>query len=188
MTKRLLYFFRQQDEEELSDWLLERFPSLKFIDGDRWPTSEPPLAGGIHLCSNPYVFFWPSELVHRLPSLVLPLARQLNGMLFQGPTAGPVLQFQRCRERNDELDMGQLAVTVEDHDDPVGAQFLSVIALMKRRYACRLDVYSVTTGGKLNENLGGYLVGRSIQNSPTQSPRLKFSFGRDEYLICPRKS
>lgn len=184
MIKRALYFFRRQDEEELSLALVERFPSIKFVDGQRWPTSVPPLAEGIHLCTDSYVYFWPSDLVPELPSLLLPPARQISGLLYQGPTAGSVLQFQRCREKGGELDMGQLAVAIEDPQSPLAKFFLQLIEFMRKRYACRLDCYSSTSGTMLNENLGGYLVGKSIQAAPQQSPRLRIAFGRDDYLVC----
>ena len=184
MIKRAMYFFGRQDEEELSCALKERFPFLKFIDGQRWPTVEPPLVDGIHLCTDSYAYLWPSDLIPQLPTLLLSPASQLTGMLYQGPTAGPVISFQRCREQDAELQMGQLAVTIDDPHDALGRFYSQLVAFVKRRYACKMDCYSTRTEALLSENLGGYLAGKSIQRDPLRSPRLRLYFGRDDYLVC----
>ena len=93
MFKKALYFFTTDDEEEVSEALLRAFPCLKFVDGQRWQTAEPPLVTGIHKCKSGLAYLWPSDLVSELPFLELPAARRYGKIRYQGPTAGPVIQF-----------------------------------------------------------------------------------------------
>jgi len=162
--------------------LLEAFPSLQFIDGQRWPTAESPLVAGIHQCQSSLCYLWPSDLVPTLPFLELPPEQQYANIRIQGPTAGPVIQFCRCREKDGQLQFGKADATIEDPASPLGKWHAQVIAFLKKRYRCGLNCYSMN-GELLNMNLRDYLVGKSILNNPTTAPSLVLYLGRDEYLL-----
>jgi hypothetical protein len=183
MFKRALYFFAKEDEKEVSEALLQAFPGLKFVDGQRWPSADPPLAAGIHQCKSGLAYLWPSDLVPDLPFFKLPAAQRYANIRFQGPAAGPVIQFCRCLKKKGVLELGQANATIEDPSSPLGKWHAKVIALLKKRYRCGLDCYSSRTGELLTKNLRDYLVGQSIQDDPAAAPRLVFATGRDEYLV-----
>jgi hypothetical protein len=183
MFKRALYFFAKEDEKEVSEALLQAFPGLKFVDDQRWPTAVPPLVAGIHECKSGLAYLWPSDLVPELPYLELPAAGRYANIRFQGPAAGPVIQFCRCLKQNGFLAFGQASATIQDATSPLGKWHAKVIAFLKKRYRCELDCYSSRTGELLTKNLRDYLVGKSIQDNPATAPRLVLAMGRDEYLV-----
>jgi hypothetical protein len=183
MFKRALYFFAKEDEKEVSEALLQAFPGLKFVDDQHWPTACPPLAAGIHECNSGLAYLWPSDLVPELPFLELPAARRYANIRFQGPSAGPVIQFCRCRKKNGFLELGQADASIKDATSPLGTWHAKVIAFLKKRYRCGLDSYDSKTGELLKKNLRDFLVGKSIQDNSTSAPRLVLAMGRDEYLI-----
>lgn len=180
MKRRLTYFFTRSDEQDVSRALRESFPALKFIDGQRWRTAAPPTAEGIDLCKSSLVYLWPSDAVPELPSL------QRSPSEYQGPSSGPVMQFTRCAERDGSLELGQLSAFIEAADSPVGKAHGRVIGFLKKRYACPLDCYRSRTGGLLEANVRGHLVGPSLRTSPPNGPRLAMAFGREEHFV-PRE-
>jgi hypothetical protein len=188
MFKTALYFFTKDDEKEVSEALLQEFPGLKFVDGQHWPTAEPPLVAGIDKCKSGLAYLWPSDLVPALPFLELPAARRYANIRFQGPSAGPVIQFCRCLKKKGALEFGQASATVKDTTGPLGKWHVKVIALLKKRYRCGLDCYSSRRGELLKKNLRDYLVGKSIQDNPASAPRLVLAMGRDEYLVPTGKT
>lgn len=113
----------------------------------------------------------------------LPAAQRYANIRFQGPAAGPVIQFCRCRKKKGVLELGQANATIEDASSALGKWQAKVIAFLKKRYRCGLDCYSSRTGELLTKNLRDYLVGKSIQDDPAAAPRLVFATGRDEYLV-----
>lgn len=177
MFKRAIYFFGKEDEEEVSQALRDSFPLLRFVDGHRWPSADPPIAEGIHCCGSSLVYLWPSDLVPKLPS------KQLSQSEFQGPSSGPVIQFCRCAQKDRMLELGQLSAYIEDPHSPLGKSHARLVAFLKRRYTCKVDSYSSQTGKLLTRNIGGYLVGKFIQTDPVSAPRLVPAFGRDDYLV-----
>jgi len=184
MFKTAQCFFTENDEQEVSQALLQTFPSLKFVDGQHWPSAEPPLAVGIHQCKSGLAYLWPSDLVPKLPFRELPPSMQYGDVKFHGPSAGPVIQFCRCRKKRGVLEVGQLSATIQDIHPlpPLGKWLGKVVAFLKRRYRCGLDCHSAS-GTVLSKNLRGYLVGKSIQEDPAKAPRLVLGIGRDEYLL-----
>lgn len=188
MFKKALYFFAQEDEKEASEALLRAFPSLKFVDGQRWQTEVPPLVSGIDKCKSGIAYLWPSDLVSELPFRELPKERQYGEFRFQGPTAGPVIQFCRCLKKPGVIEFGQADASTSDANSPVWKYHAKVIAFLKKRYRCGLDCYSAQTGELLRKGLREYLVGKSIQNEPAKAPRLVLAVGRDEYLVPSAKS
>ncbi len=186
MKRRALYFFSRQDEAEVSDALRGAFPDLRFIDGVRWPTRETPLADGIDRCTSPLVYLWPADVVPALPSIPWPPPGASTGApaQFQGPSSGPVIQFERCTERDGELWMAQLAAFIEDPKSPLGQTITRILAFLKRRYACPLDCRHARTGELVRAGIRGYLVGRSLRASAAAArPRLVLAPGRDEYFV-----
>jgi hypothetical protein len=183
MFRRALYFFAKDDEKEVSEALLQEFPGLKFVDGQHWRTADPPLARGIDKCKSGLAYLWPSDLVPELPFLELPIARRYANIRFQGPSAGPVIQFCRCLKKKGALEFGQASASIKDATSPLGKWHVKVIAFLKKRYRCGLDCYSSRTGELLTKNLREYLVGKSIQDNPESAPRLLLAVGRDEYLV-----
>jgi hypothetical protein len=188
MFKKALYFFTTDDEEEVSEALLKTFPCLKFVDGQRWQTAEPPLVTGIHKCKSGIAYLWPSDLVPQLPFIELPKARQYGKIRFQGPTAGPVIQFCRCLKKPGVIEFGQADASTNDAKCPIWKSHAKVIAFLKKTYRCGLDCYSSRTGELLSQGIRDYLVGRSIQDRPAKAPRLVLAIGRDEYLVPSAKS
>jgi hypothetical protein len=183
MFKKALYFFAEEDEKEISEALLQEFPGLKFVDGQRWQTAEPPLAIGIHKCKSGIAYLWLSDLVPKLPFMELPKARQYGKIRFQGSTAGSVIQFCRCLRKPGVIEFGQADASSGDVNSPVWKSHAKVIAFLKKGYRCGLDCYSARTGKLLRMGLREYLVGRSIQDEPAKAPRLVLGIGRDEYLV-----
>jgi hypothetical protein len=188
MFKRALYFFTKDDEKEVSEALLQAFPGLKFVDGQHWVTADPPLAAGIHRCKSGLAYLWPSDLVAELPFLELPAARRYGNIRFQGPSAGPVIQFCRCLKKQGFIELGQASASIKDAASPLGKWHARVIAFLKKRYRCGLDCYDSRTGKLLKKNLRDYLVGKSIQDDPATAPRLVLATGRDAYLVWAGKT
>jgi hypothetical protein len=99
------------DEATLSTGLVELAPSTAFIDGQRWPSLEPPLRGSIASCEGREVYVWNRQLSPNLPTV--PLA----GGGVQGPISGPVIEFTRSLLDGDELLSGRIAAGFAADDE-----------------------------------------------------------------------
>jgi hypothetical protein len=190
MFKSAYYFFNEEDEEEVSKNLVARFPGLKFVNGQRWPTSEPPIVDGIHLCTSRSAYLWPSHLIPTLPCWELPPERQywcINlgvDIKFQGPTVGCVIQFLRCLQKNGQIQCGQMDATIDSKDDPVGKWQSQLINYLKKTYRWGVDCFKTETGELLTANIRDFLVGPSLRaKAPKLPPRMTCGIGRDTHVV-----
>jgi hypothetical protein len=190
MFKSAYYFFNEEDEEEVSKSLLARFPGLKFVNGQRWASSEPPIVEGIHKCTSGIAYLWPSHLVPTLPCWELPPERRYCDIRlrldikYQGPTVGCVIQFLRCLQKDGQIEFGQANATIESKDDPVGRWQTQLINFLKKQYRWGVDCIKTETGELLNGNERGFLVGPFLRaKDPKLPPRLTFGIGRDTHAV-----
>src|SRR6187431_487230 len=90
-------FLSVSDEDVFASRLRVLVPDVLFIDGQRWPTSIPPVHRLISACSANLVYIWSPAVCSELPCK--PLA---NGA-FQGPSSGLVVQFARSKQTDRAL-------------------------------------------------------------------------------------
>jgi hypothetical protein len=139
----------EDDEKAFSHALIAVDPSIRFIDGQRWPSSQPPLVASINAAKAPEVFIW-SPVV----APVLPWSMRPDGLV-QGPTSGPVIQFDRSVWRDAELRSGRIAAGYDDEDDEIVRFVRTVWQVMKQ-----------VTSGDLETLLGHrhpYRIGQSAK-------------------------
>jgi hypothetical protein len=103
MTKQLILFFTQKDEEVFSNLLKQQFPQTAFIDGVTWPSPKPPLKSSISECDSRIVAIWNTEA---MPSFLG--AVDVHGR-FNGPQSGFALQFMRSEIKENLLIDGRIA-------------------------------------------------------------------------------
>ena len=96
------------DEAAFSTALRAAIPDIRFIDGQRWPTAQPPQVGSIDQARSVEVFLWDPGVIPALPSVPRPSGD------FQGPIVGPVIQVERCALIDGELRSGSIAATAPD--------------------------------------------------------------------------
>lgn len=85
MKKSLYVFLQPTDEANLSTALRQLVPGIRFVDGTRWATPEPPLAASIEACRGRSVLLWDPALVPQLPS-----RRDHDGVHHLGPRTAVV--------------------------------------------------------------------------------------------------
>ena len=119
-ARQIALLMTSVDEAILSTGLLELASSIAFVDGARWPSSEPPLRGSIDSCTDREVLIWNRALSPNLPASALP-----DGT-YQGPGSGPVVQFLRCVMDGDELRSGRIAAGYAS-DDEARATFVEQV-------------------------------------------------------------
>lgn len=90
MTKQIQLFMTIEDERAISDAIRALVPQAAFVDGALWPTADPPLRNTIADCRESQGFVWNRAIYPTLPSA------PRNGA-FDGPRAGPVIEFTRSR-------------------------------------------------------------------------------------------
>ncbi len=102
------FFLTARDEATFSSALQAATPGIRFVDGQRWPTADPPLVASIDGAQLTEVLLWDSVNVPILPS-----AERSSGD-YQGPISGPVIQFERSRLIDGELRSGSIAWAAVD--------------------------------------------------------------------------
>lgn len=101
-------------------------PTIRFIDGQRWPSTEPPIVPSINAAKTPEVFVW-SPLV----APVLPMTLRPDGHV-QGPTSGPVIQYARSIWRDGELRSGRIAAGYDTENGQLARFVDTVWRVMKQ--------------------------------------------------------
>ena len=104
MMRQFQLFMTRGDEEDFFSALRFRRPQVAVIDGQVWPTPEPPVRSTMADCSSFQAYIWDRAAVRHLPN-----EPRLGGG-FQGPTTGGVVQWLRCRQKDGSLHSGSLAV------------------------------------------------------------------------------
>lgn len=61
-TRKMLTFLDADDEAALWAILKGLLPDLLLVDGDRWPTPNPPLAAAPSGCSDSRMFLWSPDV------------------------------------------------------------------------------------------------------------------------------
>jgi hypothetical protein len=107
MIKRVQTFMLLADEGAFSEAILQEDPSATFVDGQRWTAPAPPVKSSIAECTDRWVYIWSKAVAASLPFI----ERADGG--YDGPTAGPVIQFERSIMSGNELRSGRLAATIE---------------------------------------------------------------------------
>jgi hypothetical protein len=80
-----------EDEELFLAAVRARVADVAVIDGSRWPTASPPLVDRMSEARDSIVYLWSPSASRHLPII------ERAGM-FDGPNAGPVIQWERSRE------------------------------------------------------------------------------------------
>jgi hypothetical protein len=113
-------FLDTHDEKTFSEALLAAIPGIRFVDGQRWPSPDPPLIQSIDQAWSPEAFLWDPNVAASLPF------RRRDTGDYQGPVVGPVIQLDRCRHVGNELRSGSVAATYRP-DDTTSAAFVRVV-------------------------------------------------------------
>jgi hypothetical protein len=124
-TASTALFMTAVDEASFSAALLAAIPSVAFVDGQRWPSTDPPLVRTINLARQGEVFLWDRSLVNRLP-----IATSASGLV-QGPISGVVIQFERCRGSTSELWSGRIAAGWDETNEAMANFVNAVWAVIK---------------------------------------------------------
>ena len=172
--KSVQIFFSASDEAHVSQELLSVLPNLKFIDGQRWPSSDPPLKGSIDQCTSFTCYLWDASVVHELPSL--PLKQPYEDKLFQGPTSGLVMQYCRCIVRAGVLRKGDLGVGWDETNEPLDRVFKAIFKCFARFKGTKLRCIT-PQGEVLGRNIGGCLVGPDAKRFASTGGRFEASAG-----------
>ncbi len=120
MQKQVQIFLDPTDEIALTHSLREAIPSIRFIDGTRWPTPTPPSRPSIGECSDRRVFAWDPIACPALPALERP-----DGS-WDGPAVGPVAELTRSITGDGVLRSGRLAISYSG-DNPAIKRFLEAV-------------------------------------------------------------
>jgi hypothetical protein len=125
----------ERDEERFSDQLLATDPSIRFVDGQRWPSIEPPLIGSISAATQSEAYIWSVRVASALPY------RQRPDGVVEGPASGPVIQFLRSSWHEDELRSGRIAAGWNTENADAEDFIRTVWKVMKRVSTSDLETY-----------------------------------------------
>ena len=125
----------ERDEERFSGELVAADPSIRFVDGQRWPSTDPPTAPSINSAASSEVFIWSPTVAP-----VLPYMRRADGVV-EGPASGPVIQFARSAWREGELRSGRIAAGWNTDDLEIGRFVRIVWKVMKQVTSDDLETY-----------------------------------------------
>lgn len=103
-TKSLNLLLSPSDEVELDVALKKLVPSVVYIDGQRWPTELPPTKPTFLECQNSPIYLWDPTIDSQLPTKLLADGR------YQGPSSGMVIQYCRCRVKDNQMASGSLGI------------------------------------------------------------------------------
>ena len=166
------FFLTKSDERVFSQFLLKEYPSIKFVDDSRWPTSEPVICNSIDDCKSDYVFLWPSDIIEKLPTIP-------HGNEFDGPQSGVVMQFMRCREKNNGLLSGQIGVGFSEKNAWMGEWSKMVLKILSRMNASKLK-----TIGDNSFKTSDYVVGEGAITFLKNGGYLKYNSGTISYELA----
>ena len=154
MKRQLLLFMTPVDETAVSEALLREFPRMAFIDENVWSTPTPRLTNSISestaLLGN--VYLWNRALFPEIPVI-----KRADGR-FQGPGAGPVFQFLRCRREGSILRSASLAAGFNDDEvtPEIESYLKKVWRMFKSPATSRLYCVSAETGQIINPKVERY--------------------------------
>lgn len=129
-------FMTPVDEDVFASKLQEADSDIAFIDDQRWANPEPPLVPTISAANLRLVYIWNRAIAPQLRGLERP-----DGM-YQGPAAGPVIQFERSTMKDGELRSGSVSAGYDTADEPL-ARFVR-LAMDVLRHATFADVVTLT--------------------------------------------
>lgn len=152
--KQIQIFMNRRDEQEFTHSLLLSYPSIRILDGNIWPTSNPKICESINLCSDTVVYLWNEELSSDLPSIRRPDGR------FEGPISGVVIQFARCIEKNGMLLSGRIAAGYDTNNTRYAMFVNDVFKLVGRMTSKKLEAYDTSTGEVLRQTVSEYCVSK----------------------------
>jgi hypothetical protein len=144
VKRQLQLLLTTMDQAQLSHFLREQVPGLRFLDDNVW-ASRPVTRSGIEACSTGRVYLY-NQPLDSLPTITRP-----NGEL-EGPTAGCVIQLLRPVQREHVLFSGRIAVGHLDTDTAMRDFVQSVWKCVRR--VGRIGV--LRPDGRVDRN---YLVG-----------------------------
>jgi len=142
-VKQIWFFLTEDDEAAIADTLLERLPSVKFIDEWRWEQVDVPPVRPSPLDCDRMIGLWATDIV----AAVAGVARE-NGTV-DGPDIGAIVQWQRCQRLGNALRYGRWAAAYESSDKPVAA---FVRALWRVMDDCTTNKLVRTSGDLANPN------------------------------------
>ena len=163
MKKSLYAFLTPPDEAGLSAALRALVSDIRFVDGYRWPTPEPPIRPAIESCTNRTVLLWSPQV-----NPVLPFARDYDGVHFLGPRTGTVVALDRGIQRSSHLHPAWLAASWEE---PAMTHFVQQVwralrAIAPSPPAC----VDPLTGAILTERAPYFRVGRDAARWCLEAP------------------
>jgi hypothetical protein len=113
-TKQIEVCLAPSDELDLSMALLAIRPRIGFVDGVVFPTPSPLLRDSIDRCTTKsQVLLWEQSLFPELPVHLRPEGQ------FEGPNAGPVIQYLRPLFKGDRLASGRIAASGGIYPEPL---------------------------------------------------------------------
>ncbi len=116
------------DELEFSKELRKAVPQIRFIDDNVWDSPQPSVAETIAACKTHFAFIWNPFVMQELPSV-----RRGDGR-YEGPNAGPVIQYVRSLKSDGLLRSGSIAAGVDDADDNM-LRFANLVWRVLRKVA-----------------------------------------------------
>jgi hypothetical protein len=112
MLKRTEVLLLPSDEALIEDALRETYPQVCFIDQNAWENVEvPPVRRSIRDCG------WNAAIWNPGVAPVVRGTERPNGVV-DGPQVGPVIQWLRNRRRDERLEAGSWAASVDSGRDP----------------------------------------------------------------------
>lgn len=164
-------FLTKVDEETFSNQLREKYPSIKFVDDNRWDTPEPVLRHSIAECESNYAFLWPSDIFEELPFVA-------HGDKFDGPQSGVVMQLMRSRRIENSLLSGQLGVGFFENDIKMMEWSRSVINILRR-----LNVAKLRANDESATITGAYVVGADAVRFANEGGQLQYNSRTINYEV-----
>ncbi len=134
-TRKMLTFLDADDEAALWAILKGLLPDLLLVDGDRWPTPNPPLAAAPSGCSDSRMFLWSPDVAETLPS-------RLRHDHYDGPASGLVIEWSRSNARDGELRSGRIAVGFDTDHEPM-VKLVNLVFREAKKFATN-PLYSMT--------------------------------------------
>jgi hypothetical protein len=107
MKKQVQLLFTEKDEDTLTANLLRVCPSIRFINGNIWPTPTPLTVPKISDCNSGFAILWDPNIIP-----ILPFFARSDGR-FAGPQTSCVVEIQRSMMRENLLLAGRIAQNIK---------------------------------------------------------------------------
>lgn len=100
------YVFTSEDERLFSERIKNQYPEAVFIDGIRWPTSQPPTKPSLSECEESWAYIWNPVIYPSLPFEPTADSR------FRGPQSGLVIALKRSVTGGAVMRSGDISIGI----------------------------------------------------------------------------